>query len=75
MITLPIKNFKIDTNTDFNIADLHCKELAFDKPYEIMKYSFDLIRSILTGSFGYHGRLKTFIKPASYGQIVFQKKD
>jgi hypothetical protein len=40
-----------------------------------MKDSFDVIRFKLTGSFRYHGRLKSFIKVASYGQILFHKSD
>jgi hypothetical protein len=69
-----MKYCKIDANTTFKITDLNFKELALDKRYGTMKDSFNLIKSILLESFGYHDRLKTFSKSASYDQIRFPKK-
>jgi hypothetical protein len=39
-----------------------------------MKDSYDLMKELLTHTLGYHGRLKSFIKAASYSQILFHKK-
>jgi hypothetical protein len=39
-----------------------------------MKGSYDLMKSLLKDIFGYYGRLKRFIKAASYSQIIFHKK-
>jgi hypothetical protein len=39
-----------------------------------MKDSYDLMKSLLKNSFGYHDILKRFIKAPSYGQILFHKK-
>jgi hypothetical protein len=64
-----------DTNTSFKIADLNCRSLNFDNTYGVMKDSYDLMKSLLQDTFGYHGRLRWFIKAASYGQILFHKKN
>jgi hypothetical protein len=61
-------------NTTFHITDLHCKDFGFDKQYGIMKDSFDMIKSILTEPFGFHGILKPFSKSHYYDQMLFQKK-
>jgi hypothetical protein len=73
-IRLDMKYSKSDTNKTFNITDFNCKPIDFDKTYGIMKDSYDLMKSLLKDTFGYHGRLKSFIKAASYGQILFPKK-
>jgi hypothetical protein len=63
-----------DTNTSFKITYLNCRVLDFNKTYGVMKDSCDLMKSLLQDSFGYHGRLRSFIKAASYLQILFHKK-
>jgi hypothetical protein len=54
---LPTIYCKIDDKSAFKIIDLNCKEFAFDKSRGTMKDNGDLIRSILTGSFGFNERI------------------
>jgi hypothetical protein len=65
---------KTDDDTTFNYTDLNCKPLDFNKTYGIMKDSFDLMKSLIKDTLGYHGMLKRFLKAGSYGQILFHKK-
>jgi hypothetical protein len=66
---------KTDEDFNFNISYMNCQEILDNyEPYGKMKDTFDLMKRILLGSYGFHGRLKQFIKGPSYGQILFHKK-
>jgi hypothetical protein len=45
-----------------------------DKIYSVIKDSHDVMKELLTDNFGYHRRLKSFIKGAFYGQILIHQK-
>jgi hypothetical protein len=50
-----MKYCKTDDNTTFNITDLNYRPLYFNKTHGIMKDSYDLMKSLLKDTFGYHG--------------------
>jgi hypothetical protein len=69
-----MKYCKTDNNTKFKITYLKWMLFEFDNTDGGMKDIYDLMKSLLTNTFGYHGRLKRFVIAASYDQILFHKK-
>jgi hypothetical protein len=61
-------------NNPFKITDYKSKLIKDNKKYGINQDSYELINNLLLDSDSYHGRLKPFIKDASYGQILFHVK-
>jgi hypothetical protein len=63
----------VNTNP-LKITDYNCKLIICNKTYGKYKNSYELINNLLMDSYSYHGRLKQWIKEASYGQILFHVK-
>jgi hypothetical protein len=62
-----------ETNSEFKITKLTFKLFDLDKTEGVMKDIYDFMKGLLTDTFGYHWRLKSFIKAASYVNIQFTK--
>jgi hypothetical protein len=74
-VALPMKYCHTDVNNKpLQISDYNCKSIKDNKTYGKYKDSYELINNLLLTLYSYHGRLKQFIKEASYGQTLFHIK-